>query len=124
LIRRSNATSRDAKFRVSTLVQFCLDIEVSLEPRTGDSEIGLDVGLEYFYSDSNGHHEQNPRFLRKAEKSIKHSQRQIYNKEKGKNQRPKARVRYARKHLRVSKQRNEHSKRLGRDVSKANTNSL
>jgi putative transposase len=101
-------------------VQFCLDIEVSLEPRTGDSEIGLDVGLEYFYSDSNGHHEQNPRFLRKAEKSIKHSQRQIYKKEKGKNQRRKARVRYARKHLRVSRQRNEHSKRLGRDVSKAN----
>jgi putative transposase len=101
-------------------VQFCLDIEISLEPRTGDGEIGLDVGLEYFYSDSNGHHEENPRFLRKAEKSIKHSQRQIYKKEKGKNQRRKARQRYARKHLRVSRQRNEHSKRLGRNVSKAN----
>ncbi|MHC5935390.1 RNA-guided endonuclease InsQ/TnpB family protein [Nostoc sp.] len=102
-------------------VQFCLDIEVTLEPRTGNGEIGLDVGLEYFYSDSNGHHEENPRFLRKAEKSIKHSQRQIYKKEKGKNQRQKARQRYARKHLRVSRQRNEHSKRLGRDVSKLNS---
>ncbi|MBD2362821.1 transposase [Anabaena minutissima FACHB-250] len=37
----------------------------------------LDVGLEFFYSDSNGHHEPNPRFLRKAEKSIKHAQCQI-----------------------------------------------
>ena len=36
------------------------------------------VGLEYFYSDSNGHHEPNPRFLRKSEKSIKHAQRRIY----------------------------------------------
>jgi putative transposase len=102
-------------------VQFCLDIEATLEPRTGDGEIGLDVGLEHFYSDSNGHHEPNPRFLRKAEKSIKHAQRQIYKKEKGKNQRRKARVRYARKHLRVSRQRNEHSKRLGRCVCKLNS---
>ncbi|MEH2458731.1 RNA-guided endonuclease InsQ/TnpB family protein [Nostoc sp.] len=101
-------------------VQFCLDIEVSLEPRISDGEIGLDVGLEHFYSDSNGHHEPNPRFLRKAEKSIKHAQRQIYRKEKGKKQRRIARARYARKHLKVSRQRNEHSKRLGRCVCKAN----
>lgn len=101
-------------------VQFCLDTEVSLEPRIGDGEIGLDVGLEHFYTDSNGHHEPNPRFLRKTEKSIKHAQRQIYKKEKGKNQRRIARARYARKHLRVSRQRNEHSKRLGRCVCKAN----
>jgi putative transposase len=101
-------------------VQFCLDIEVSLEPRIGDGEIGLDMGLEHFYSDSNGHHEPNPRFLRKAEKSIKHAQRQIYKKQKGKNQRRIARVKYSRKHLKVSRQRNEHSKRLGRAVCKAN----
>lgn len=83
--------------------QFAVDIELLPEPRTGDGELGLDVGLEYFYSDSNGHHEENPRFLRKAEKAIKHAQRQIYKKEKGKNQRRLARARYAKKHLRVSR---------------------
>ena len=101
-------------------VQFCLDTEVKTESRIADGEIGLDVGLEYFYSDSNGYHEPNPQFLRKAEKAIKHAQRQIYNKEKGKNQRRKARARYARKHLRVSRQRNEHAKRTARNVCKAN----
>ncbi|MGB3208684.1 MAG: transposase [Crinalium sp.] len=101
-------------------VQFCLSIDVQKESRTGDGEIGLDVGLEYFYSDSNGHHEPNPQFLRKAEKAIKHAQRQISKKEKGKNQRRKAIQRYTRKHLKVSRQRNEHSKRLGRCVCKAN----
>ncbi|BAY65653.1 transposase [Calothrix brevissima NIES-22] len=100
--------------------QFAVDIEVSTESRIADGELGLDVGLEFFYSDSNGHHEENPRFLRKAQKAIKHAQRQIYKKEKGKNQRRKARQRYARKHLKVSRQRNEHSKRLGRCVCKAN----
>ncbi len=100
--------------------QFAVDVEVKTEQRTTDDEIGLDVGLEFFYSDSNGHHEENPRFLRKAEKSIKHAQRQIYKKEKGKNQRRKERQRYAKKHLRVSSQRSEHAKRLARCVCKAN----
>lgn len=100
--------------------QFAVDVEVKTESRTADGELGLDVGLEFFYSDSNGHHEENPRFLRKAEKTIKHAQRQIYKKEKGKNQRRIARRRYAKKHLRISRQRNEHSKRLGRAVCKAN----
>ncbi|MBD2605675.1 transposase [Scytonema hofmannii FACHB-248] len=100
--------------------QFAIDIQVQTEQRTADGEIGLDVGLEFFYSDSNGHHEENPRFLKKAEKAIKHAQRQIYKKEKGKNQRKKARRRYAQKHLKVNRQRNEHFKRIGRCVCKAN----
>ena len=101
--------------------QFAIDIEVKSESRTADGEIGLDVGLEFFYSDSNGHHEENPRFLRKAEKAIKHAQRQIYKKEKGKNQRRIARRRYAKKHLRVSRQRTEHSKKLARTLCKLNS---
>ena len=102
------------------VVQFCVGTEIQQEPRIADGEVGLDVGLEHFYSDSNGHHEPNPRFLRKAEKSIKQAQRRIYTKEKDKNQRSKARQRYARKHLKVSRQRNEHAKRLARNVNKAN----
>ncbi|UKO96328.1 RNA-guided endonuclease InsQ/TnpB family protein [Nostoc sp. UHCC 0870] len=100
--------------------QFAIKTEPLSESRIADGEVGLDVGLEYFYSDSNGYHEPNPRFLRKAEKAIKHSQRQIYKKEKGKNQRRKARQRYARKHLKVSRQRSEHAKRIARNVCKAN----
>ena len=116
LIKRVRIVKRADGF----YVQFCVDTEVKQEPRIADGEIGLDVGLEYFYSDSNGHHEPNTRFLRKAEKSIKHAQRRIYTKEKGKNQRRKARQRYARKHLKVSRQRNERAKRLARNVCKAN----
>ena len=116
LIKRVRIVKRADGF----YVQFCVETEVNQEPRIADGEIGLDVGLEYFYSDSNGHHEPNPRFLRKSEKSIKHAQRRIYTKEKCKNQRRKARQRYARKHLKVSRQRNEHAKRIARNVCKAN----
>ncbi|NER94499.1 MAG: transposase [Symploca sp. SIO1B1] len=100
--------------------QFCIDIEcIDIQPKTGN-EIGLDVGIESFYTDSNGHQEPNPSFLRKAESDIKQAQRRIYKKKKGSTGRRKARVRYSRKHLRVSRQRNEHAKRLARNVCKFN----
>jgi putative transposase len=100
--------------------QFAINVDASTEPRMANGELGLDVGLEYFYSDSNGHHEPNPRFLRKSEKAIKHAQRQIYKKEKGKNQRRKARQRYAKKHLRISRRRDEHALVIARNVCKVN----
>ncbi|MGB3403026.1 MAG: transposase [Microcoleaceae cyanobacterium] len=101
--------------------QFCVEVDcVDLQPKTGQ-EIGLDVGLESFYTDSNGYCEPNPQFLRKAESDIKHTQRQIYKKQKGSKRRQKARAtRYSRKHLRVSRQRNEHALRLARNVCKSN----
>lgn len=100
--------------------QFCIDVEcIDIQPKTGNG-IGLDVGLESFYTDSNGYHEPNPKFLRKAESDIKHAQRRIYKKEKGSNNRRRARARYSKKHLRVSRQRNEHVKRLARNVCKSN----
>jgi len=100
--------------------QFCVDVQCQdVQPKTGQ-EIGLDVGLESFYTDSNGHQEPNPRFLRKAESDIKHSQRRIYKKVKGSSGRRKARARYSRKHLRVNRQRTEHAKRLARHVCKSN----
>jgi putative transposase len=100
--------------------QFCIDVEVKdIQPLT-DDEIGLDVGIESFYTDSNGHVEANPKFYQKAELKIKHAQRRIYKKKKGTLGRKKARAIFARKHLRISRQRNEHAKRLARNVCKAN----
>ena len=95
-------------------VQFCLEIcwkdDRSSQP-TGN-EVGLDVGLEYFYSDSNGHHEPNPRFLRKGEKRLKKAQRRLSRKQKHSSNRNKARNVVGRQHLKISRQRNEHAGRL------------
>lgn len=100
--------------------QFSVDTQsLDIQPRLG-KEIGLDVGLESFYTDSNGHQEPNPRFLRKAESDIKDAQRAIYRKKKDSLARRKARAKYARKHLRVSRQRTEHAKELARHVCKSN----
>jgi putative transposase len=100
--------------------QFAIDVEcIDIQPPTGQ-EIGLDVGLESFYTDSNGHQEPNPKFLKKAESDIKHAQRRIYKKVKGSSGRRKAAAQYSKKHLRVSRQRTEHASRLARHVCKSN----
>jgi putative transposase len=100
--------------------QFCIDVEVKdIQPLTGN-EIGLDVGIESFYTDSNRYQEANPKFLRKVEKSVKHAQRRIYKKKKGSSGRKKARAIFARKHLNISRQRNEHAKKVARNVCKSN----
>lgn len=100
--------------------QFVINVEVKEQLEPTGNIIGLDVGLEYFYTDSNGYQSENPRFLRKAAAKIKHAQRRIYKKEKGKNGRRKARKIFAKKHLKVSRQRHEHAKRLARNVCKSN----
>lgn len=100
--------------------QFCIDAQsTDIQPKTG-REVGLDVGIESFYTDSNGHQEPNPKFLRKAEKAIKQAQGRIYKKKKGSSGRRKARGIFARKHLRISRQRNEHAKLMARNVCKSN----
>lgn len=101
-------------------VQFCVKVDNQQSCPVTTSEVGIDVGLEYFYSDSNGNHEENPPYLRKAEKDIKRVQRKIYKKKKGSPGRKKARGIYARKHLKVTRQRNEHGKRLPRNLCLAN----
>ena len=97
-----------------------MGVDNSQELESTGNQIGLDVGLEYFYSDSNGNHIENPRFLRKAEKNIKRSQRQIYKHKKGSNRRRKSTKVYARKHLKVSRQRTEFVKRLALALVRSN----
>ena len=100
--------------------QFCIDVECNQTLNPTGKEIGLDFGLESFYTDSTGHHEPNPKFLKKAEASVKRVQKQIYKKKKGSSNRGKARSLFAKKHLRISRQRNEHAKKIARNVCKSN----
>lgn len=100
--------------------QFSIDVDNSTQLESIGKQIGVDVGLEYFYSDSEGNHVENPRFLRKAEFNIKRVQRRIYKHQKGSNRRRKARKIYARKHLKVSRQRTEFAKRVALTLVQSN----
>lgn len=50
--------------------QFCINIERKEEPVSTGKMIGIDVGLNHFYTDSNGETVPNPRYLRKSEKAF------------------------------------------------------
>ncbi len=101
-------------------VQFCVkaDNKESMSP-TGKT-IGLDVGLKEFYTDSNGVTKANPRFYRQGEKRLKFHQRRVSRKKKGSSNRKRAINRLGRTHLKISRQREEHAKRLARCVIQSN----
>ncbi len=101
-------------------VQFCIKIDVTEEVEPSRSVIGLDVGLEYFYTDSEGHHEENPRFYRRNEKRRTKLNRRFSRTQKGSKNRVKARKRLAKLDLKISRQRIEHAKRLARCVILSN----
>jgi putative transposase len=69
--------------------------------------VGIDVGLNHFYTDSEGNKLENPRFLRKAEKSLKRAQKRVYRRTKGSKNRFKAIKRLGRAHLKVSRRRKD-----------------
>jgi putative transposase len=82
--------------------------------------IGLDVGLTHFYTDSDGQTVENPRHLRKSEKSLKLISRRMSKTKKGSKNRAKFRNKLARKHLKVSRQRQDFAVKLARCVVQSN----
>ncbi|AFZ37946.1 transposase, IS605 OrfB family [Stanieria cyanosphaera PCC 7437] len=100
--------------------QFCIDQKRLEDCTPTHNALGLDVGLESFYTDSNGDKVENPRFLRKAEKKLKRLQRSLSRKRGGSNNRSKARQKLARQHLKVSRQRKDFAVKLARCVMISN----
>ena len=108
-------------------VQFSikLDPRDTVEPiAPSQKAVGIDVGLKYFYADSRGEIVANPRFYRKSERQLNRANRQKSKKfRQGKpssqNYR-KARQRYARLHLKVSRQREEFAKRVALRLIQSN----
>lgn len=100
--------------------QFCIAVERHIEEKPTKKAVGLDVGLTHFYTDSDGNKVDNPRFLRKSEKSLKRLQKRVSKKfKKGQpqsNNYKKAKDKLARKHLKVSRQRKDFAVKLARCV--------
>jgi len=94
--------------------QFLIDVERSETQSPTGKTVGIDLGLEFFYTDSEGNQVENPRFLRKSEKSLKRLQRRVSKREKGSKNRKKAINKMARKHLKVSRQRREFAVKTAR----------
>lgn len=85
-------------------------LNVEFEPEIHDNnggEIGIDVGIKEFYSDSYGNKVKNPRFLEKSMRKLIREQRRLSRKRKGSKNRNKQRLRVARVHETITNQRND-----------------
>ncbi len=109
--------------------QFAVDVKVRVETQPTGQVVGIDLGLKYFIADDKGNVEQSPQFYRKSEKQLNRANRKKskkYDPKKKKASQPqsinyhKARYRYQRKHLRVSRQRKEYCIRLAYSVIQSN----
>ncbi|EAW34536.1 RNA-guided endonuclease TnpB family protein [Lyngbya sp. PCC 8106] len=87
--------------------QFLIDHEREEKKELTGKQTGLDVGLNYFYTDCSGNQIDNPRFLRKDERKLKKLQRRLSRTQKGSQNRKKARNKLGRAHLKVSRRRND-----------------
>ncbi|MGB3512856.1 MAG: transposase [Microcoleaceae cyanobacterium] len=92
-------------------IQFCIKHDRFEESQSTEQVTALDVGLMHFYTDNRGNKVENPRHLRKSEKALKRLQRRV--------SRKKAINKLGRKHLKVSRQRQDFAVKLARCVVKS-----
>lgn len=100
--------------------QFAISVDRNVDVFPTHQTIGLDVGLESFYTDSLGGKIENPRFYRTGEKRLKRSQRFVSRKKKGSSNRNKAKTVLGKVHLKISRQRKDYAVKLARCVITSN----
>jgi putative transposase len=92
-------------------VQFGVKSERVIVHAPTGKQVGIDVGLKAFYTDSEGNTVENPRHARKAEKRLKRLHRQLSRKQKKSASRKKARKQLAKAYLKVQRQREEFARK-------------
>src|SRR5229473_6929316 len=77
-------------------------------------DIGIDVGLKSFLTDSEGNSSENPRFYRISQRTLRRKQRTIARRKKGSHRRRKAARSTAQTHLKINRQRRDHHFKIAR----------
>src|SRR5438270_7472681 len=91
--------------------QFGVAAQRALVHQPSGKQVGIDLGLRSFLTDSQGHTIENPRHLRKAEKKLKRLHRHLSRKHKGSKNRKKARRVLAKGYLKVQRQREDFARK-------------
>jgi putative transposase len=84
------------------------DLHTDHEPTACEHpDIGLDVGLKSFLTDSEGNTTANPRYYCKSQRTLRRKQRQMCRRKKGSHRRRKAAKSTAQTHLKINRQRRD-----------------
>lgn len=96
-------------------VVFACDLP-DLEPLEPRSAIGIDVGIESFAITSEGEFIENRRLLEQAQKRLRRLQRSLARKQRGGQNRNKARLRVAKQHRAIRRQRLDFQHKVARNL--------
>ena len=83
-----------------------VDFEPEYLPNAGGT-VGIDLGIDHFYTDSNGNFVDNPKHLERSMRKLNREQRRLSRKQPGSNNRNKQRLRVARVHEKIVNQRTD-----------------
>lgn len=100
-------------------VSLCVTYEADKLTNAG-GQLGIDVGLKEFYSDSNGNTVANPRILRKWSRKIAKEQRKLSRKMPRSHRRNKQRIRVARIHEHIANIRQDFLHKLSTKLVREN----
>jgi putative transposase len=92
-------------------IQFGVKAERHIVHLPTGKQVGIDVGLKAYYTDSEGNTVENPRLYRQAEKKVKRLHRQLSRKQKKSSNRKKARKQVAKVYLKVQRQREDFARK-------------
>jgi putative transposase len=87
---------------------------------TEGNVVGIDLGLTHFCITSDGSKFDNPKWLSKHERNLKLKQQQLSRKQKGSNNRNKARIKVARVHNKIANCRTDYQHKLSRRIVNEN----
>lgn len=91
--------------------QFAVQTERKVEHVATGRQVGIDVGLKKFYTDSHGTTIANPRSLRKAEKQLQRLHRRLSKTQKQSANRRKARQKLGKAYLKMQRQREDFARK-------------
>lgn len=78
---------------------------------------GFDFGLKTFLTSNEGEHIQTPLFFKQSLNKVRKASKQLSSKVKGSNNRKKAKLNLARKHLKIANQREDFHWKLARELA-------
>ena len=91
--------------------QFAVKTDRQVEHVATGTQVGIDMGLKYFYATSLGDMVENPRFLHQSEKKLKRLHHRLSRTQKKSAHRKKVRQKLAKGYLKVQRQREDFARK-------------
>ena len=88
-----------------------------IKPKETSGAVGIDLGIKDFCICSDGIIFENKRFLEKSLRKLRIFQRKLSKKQKGSNNREKARLKVSKLHKKIKKQRNDYQHKVSRELA-------